>query len=122
MFNSVTLVGNLTRDPETRETPKKTTICTFGLAVNKKWKDRDGQEHQDTMFIDVEQWGNAAIATANYMSKGNQVLVHGELRLDQWEDKKTKAKRSRHKIVAFTVRFLGGKGQAKQEEFEGGDW
>jgi single-strand DNA-binding protein len=101
------LIGNLTRDPELRVTPKGTSICQFGLAINRTWKDDAGQTREDVTFVDCEAWGKAGENIAKYMTKGRQLFVEGRLQLDQWEDKQTQQKRSRLKVVVENSQFLG---------------
>lgn len=105
-FNKVILVGNLTRDPELRVTPKGTAICTFGLAVNRQFKDENGQNRDEVLFIDVEAWGKQGELVSKYLSRGSPALVEGRLKLDQWEDKQSGEKRSKIKLVLENVQFL----------------
>ena len=97
--NSVHLIGNLTRDPEVRVTPKGTAICSFSLAVNRRWKDDSGQVKEEVSFIDCEFWGKAGEVFAKHHKKGNSAAIYGRLKMDQWEDKTTKEKRSKLKVV-----------------------
>lgn len=106
-FNQVILVGNLTRDPETRVTPKGTAICQFGIAVNRQFKDDSGQTRDETTFVDIEAWGRQAELIAKYLTKGSPALVQGRLKLDQWEDKQSGQKRSKLKVVLENIQFLG---------------
>lgn len=108
--NSVTIIGNLTRDPELRVTPKGTAICTFSLAVNRKWKNDAGQEQEEVSFIDCEAWEKAAETINKYVTKGRPLFVTGRLKQDQWEDKNTKEKRSKLKVVVGEFQFLGSRG------------
>lgn len=105
-LNVVHLMGNLTRSPELRVTPKGTAICTFGLAVNRKFKDDSG-EREEVLFVDIEAWGKAGETIAKYCEKGRPLFVAGRLKLDQWEDKNTKEKRSKIKVVVDAFQFLG---------------
>ena len=107
-LNKVMLIGNLTRDPELRVTPKGTAICTFSLAVNRKFKDESGGEREEVTYVDIEAWGKSGENIAKYCTKGRPLFVEGRLRLDQWEDKTTKEKRSRMKVVCENFQFLGG--------------
>ena len=109
-LNKVMLIGNLTRDPELRATPKGAAICSFSLAVNRKFKTEDGSEREEVTFVDLEAWGKAGENIAKYCSKGKPLFVEGRLRLDQWEDKTTKEKRSRMKVVVDNFQFLGSRG------------
>lgn len=111
-LNKVMLMGNLTRDPELRVTPKGTAICAFALAVNRKWKDESGQEREEVLFADCEAWGKSGEAIAKYCVKGRPLFVEGRLRLDQWEDKTTKEKKSRMKVIVDQFQFLGSKNDA----------
>ncbi len=106
-LNVCHLIGNLTRDPELRVTPKGTAICAFSIAVNRKWKDDGQQEREEVTYIDCEAWGKAGENIAKYVTKGRPLYVQGRLRLDQWEDKTTKEKRSRMKVVVEQFQFLG---------------
>lgn len=108
-LNKVLLIGNLTRDPELRHTPKRTAICSFSLAINRKFRDESGGDREEVTYIDVEAWGKAGENIAKYCSKGRPLFVEGRLRLDQWEDKTTKEKRSRIKVVCENFQFLGTK-------------
>src|SRR5438105_4273606 len=112
-LNKVLLMGNLTRDPELRVTPKGTPICQFGLAINRQFKMESGESREEVIFVDVEAWGKQGETIAKYCTKGRPLYVEGRLRLDQWEDKNTKEKRSRMKVVLEQFQFLGdGRGGA----------
>ncbi|MEO6035253.1 MAG: single-stranded DNA-binding protein [Verrucomicrobiota bacterium] len=106
-FNKVILVGNLTRDPELRYTPKGTAIAKIGLAVNRTWKNEAGETKEEVTFVDVDCFGRTAENVGQYMRKGSAMLVEGRLRLDTWDDKQTNQKRSKLGVVAETVQFLG---------------
>lgn len=118
-FISVTLIGNLTREPELRVTPKGTAIVQFGIAANKKWKDDNGQPKEKACFLDVEAWGKTAENLAKYFHKGNPIFLMGSLELDTWEDKTTQAKRSKHKLVAERFEFIGGREQPAESPSAG---
>jgi len=106
-FNKVILMGNLTRDPELRYTPKGTAIAKVGLAVNRVWTNEAGEKKEEVTFVDVDIFGRTAENVGQYMRKGRPILVEGRLKLDQWDDKQTGQKRSRLGVVAETVQFLG---------------
>jgi len=108
-LNKVMLIGNLTRDPELRVTPKGTAICQFSLAVNRKFRDESGADREEVTYVDIEAWGKSGENIAKYCTKGRPLFVEGRLRLDQWEDKNTKEKRSRMKVVCDNFQFLGGR-------------
>ena len=105
-FNKVILAGNLTRDPELRYTPKGTAVAKIGLAVNRTWTGEDGQKKEEVNFIDVEAWGRQGEVIAQYMKKGRPLLIEGRLKLDTWEDKNTKQKISKLKVVLESFSFI----------------
>lgn len=110
-FNKVYLIGNLTRDPEVRVTPKGTAICQFGLAVNRQFKDESGAMRDETTFVDIEAWGKQGETIGKYCTKGRPLFVEGRLKFDQWEDKTSGQKRSKLKVVLEGFQFLGGRGE-----------
>jgi single-strand DNA-binding protein len=107
-FNKVYLIGNLTRDPELRVTPKGTAICQFGLAVNRQFKDESGAMRDDTTFVDIEAWGKQGETISKFCTKGKPLFVEGRLKFDSWEDKTSGQKRSKLKVVLEGFQFLGG--------------
>jgi single-strand DNA-binding protein len=113
-LNKVMLIGNLTREPELRTTPKGTAVCQFALAVNRKYREENGAEREEVAFVDLEAWGNQATLIAKYLTKGSPVFVEGRLKLDQWEDTQSGQKRSRLKVVLENVQFLGRKPEEPQ--------
>lgn len=110
-MNRVIMAGNLTRDPEVKDVGGY-KVCAFSLAVNERWKTRDGQQRERVLFIDCENWGAAAEVCGKYLRKGRSVLVEGKLVQETWEDRQTGAKRSKFSLRAENVQFLG---QAKTE-------
>lgn len=114
-LNKVFLMGNVTRDPELRYVQSGMAVLDLGLAVNRRVKSGDGQWKDETAYIDVTVWGKQAENCAEYLAKGRLVLVEGHLRMDQWQDKKTGENRSRLRVTAENVQFLGaptGRGPA----------
>lgn len=110
-FNKVLLLGNLTRDPEIRYTPKGTAVGDLGLAVNRRVSDGNGNWTDEVTFVDVTCWGTTAENAGKYLVKGRAVMIEGRLQLDTWEDKTTGQKKSKLKVVAETLQFLpDGKG------------
>ncbi len=105
-FNKVILVGNLTRDPELRYTPKGVAIAKIGLAVNRVWKSETGETKEEVTFVDIDAFGKQAETIGQYLKKGRPILVEGRLRLDQWDDKQTGQKRSRLGVVMENFQFL----------------
>jgi single-strand DNA-binding protein len=106
-FNKVILMGNLTRDPELRYTPKGTAIAKVGLAVNRVWTNEAGEKKEEVTFVDIDIFGRTAENVGQYMRKGRPMLVEGRLKLDQWDDKQTGQKKSKLGVVAETVQFRG---------------
>ena len=108
-FNKVLLLGNLTRDPELRVTPKGTATCQLGLAVNRPFKDESGATRDETTFVDIEAWGRQAETISKYCTKGKPLLIEGRLKLDSWEDKTSGQKRSKLKVVLENFQFVGAR-------------
>lgn len=106
-YNRVVLVGNLTRDPQLSYTPQNTPMCKFGMAINRKWRDRDGNSQEDVCFVDCTHFGRGAEVFNQYMSKGGQVLVEGRLQFQQWTSPEGQ-KRSKHEVIVENFTFLGG--------------
>lgn len=116
-LNQVTMLGNLTRDPQLTYTPNQTAVVDFGLAVNEKYTGSDGTKKEDTCFIDVRAWEKTAENANKYLKKGSLVLVVGKLGFEKWE--KDGAMHSRHRLVARSIQFMpDGKGSKRQEPGE----
>lgn len=109
-FNQVTLMGNLTRDPELRTTPNGASVCGFSLALNRSYRNSDGDWQEATDFIDIVAWGPLGERVAQYLSKGRAALVSGRLQSRSWDQ--DGVKRSKVEVVANDVTFLGGPGGA----------
>jgi single-strand DNA-binding protein len=110
-INRVVLVGNLTRDPELRNTPSGTAVCSLRIAVNTRRKDSTGQWTEKPNYFDITVWGNQGESCAQYLSKGRPVAVDGRLEWREW-DAQDGTKRQAVEIVADSVQFLGGRGDA----------
>ncbi len=106
-FNRVIIAGNLTRDPQLSYTPSNTAVVEFGLAMNRKWRDREGNMKEDVCFVDVNAFGRQAETINQYMSKGQSILVEGRLRLRQWTNKEGQ-NRNKLDVVVENFTFLGG--------------
>ena len=106
-FNRVILMGNLTRDPELRYTPKGMAIAKLGLAVNRTWRTETGETKEEVTFVDIDSFGKQAETIAQYLKKGSPLLMEGRLRLDQWDDKQTGQKRSKLNVVLESFKFVG---------------
>ena len=112
-LNKVLLLGNLTRDPEVRYTPKGTAVGDLGLAVNRRVSDGNGNWSDEVTFVDVTVWGTNAENAQKFLTKGRGVFIEGRLQMDTWEDKQSGQKRSKLKVVAEVLQFLpDGKGPA----------
>jgi len=103
-MNKVLLIGNLTQDPDIRSLTSGTPVAEFGLAVNRRYKDRNGERQEETLFVQVECWGRLADFCRDWLKKGRRVFVEGRLKLDSWEGKDG-AKRTRIKVRADRVQF-----------------
>lgn len=119
-LNKVLLIGNLTRDPDLRHTPKGTAVAELGLAINRTWKDDNGNKQEETTFVDVTLWGRLAELAQQYLFKGNPVYIEGRLSLDTWDDKTTGQKRSKLKVIGENMQFLGSRESANRDPNNGG--
>lgn len=113
--NKVIIMGNLTRDPETRFTPKGTAVGEIGVALNRRVSDGNGNWNDETTFVDVTLWGATAENAQKYLTKGRGVFIEGRLQLDTWEDKDNGQKRSKLKVVAENLQFLPRPQQDRQD-------
>jgi len=108
-LNKVMLIGNLTRDPEIKYTPKGTAIAAFGLAVNRNYSTETGEKREEVTFVDLEAYGRVAEIIGEYCKKGRPLFVEGRLKLDTWDDKQSGQKRSKMKVVVENMQLLGGR-------------
>ena len=106
-FSKAIITGNLTRDPELRNTPNGASVCGFSVAVNRVYRDSNGEQKEDVSFIDCSAWGKLGEMIAQYAKKGSGVLVSGRLDQRSWDDKTTGQKRSRTEIVVEDFNFVG---------------
>ena len=106
-FSKAIITGNLTRDPELRTTPNGASVCSFSVAVNRVYRDSNGEQKEDVSFIDCSAWGKLAEMISQYAKKGSGVLVSGRLDQRSWEDKTSGQKRSRVEIVVEDFNFTG---------------
>jgi single-strand DNA-binding protein len=123
-FNKVLLLGNLTRDPQLSYTPNQTAVVDFGLAVNRRWTGRDGEQREETCFVDCRAFGRQAENINKYMTKGRALLVEGRLTFDSWTAQDG-TKRSKHRVTVENSQFLpgtagSGAGQAQPRYDEAG--
>src|ERR1700730_5581561 len=112
-FNKVILLGNLTRDPEVRYTPKGSAVCDLGIAVNRVYTTEGGEKREEVTYVDVVLWARLAEIAGQYLKKGRPVFIEGRLQLDTWDDKQTGQKRSRMRVVAENLQLLGSRGESE---------
>ena len=105
-YNKVILMGNLTRDPEVKYTSGGTAIAKLGMAINRRWRGQDGQQQEETTFVDVDAFGRQAETVGQYLKKGRPIMIEGRLKYDQWDDKQTGQKRSKLGVVLERFEFL----------------
>jgi single-strand DNA-binding protein len=103
------LLGNLTRDPEVKYTPKGSAVADIGLAVNRTYTTDGGEKREETTFVDVTMWGRQAEIAGEYLKKGRPLFVEGRLQLDTWDDKQTGQKRSKMRVVCENFQMLGSR-------------
>lgn len=114
-YNKVILMGNLTRDPQLSYLPSQTPVVEFGLAINRRWRGQDGQQREETCFIDCRAYGKQAEVMNQYLSKGRAVLVEGRLHLDTWQAQDG-SRRSKHRVIVEKFTFVGsGAGAGPRE-------
>lgn len=122
-LNKVMLIGNLTRDPEVRYTPKGSAVCDMAIAVNRRFQTDSGERQEEVTYLDIVLWGKTAELAGQYLAKGRSVFIEGRLQMDTWEDKNTGQKRSKIRVVAENMQFLGsqqaGGGGGGMDESEG---
>ena len=119
-LNKVLLMGNLTREPELRYTPgTNAAVCEFGIAINRRFI-QNGQEKDETCFLDIVVWGKQAESCSRFLQKGASVFIEGRLVYDTWTEKDTQKKRSRIRVTAERVQFLNQQGGRREDGMDGG--
>lgn len=118
-FNKVILMGNLTRDPQLRYLPNNNPVCEFGMAVNRRWRDRDGNQHDEVCYVDLTAFGRQGETINQYMSKGRPILIEGRLKFDSWTGQDGQ-RRSKLSVVVENFRFVGARDAAGQADQPGG--
>ncbi len=108
-YNKVLLMGNLTRDVELKNIAGNQSVAEIGLAVNRRFRTKEGEDREETTFVDCEAWGRTAEVMKQYLSKGRPVFIEGRLKLDQWTDKDGQ-KRSKMRVVIESFQFIGSPG------------
>ncbi len=111
-LNRVFLMGNLTRDPELRYLPSNTPVVKIGVAVKRRWRNQQGEQQEETTFVDCESFGRQAEVINQYLRKGRPIFIEGRLRLDQWQDKEGN-NRSRMKVVIENFQFVDSRGDGE---------
>jgi single-strand DNA-binding protein len=107
--NKVILIGNVTRDPEIKYTPKGTAVVDLSIAINRYYTMDNGEKKEETTFVDITLWARQAEVVRDYVRKGSLIYIEGRLQLDTWEDKQTGQKRSRLRVVAEVLQLLGSR-------------
>jgi single-strand DNA-binding protein len=108
-YNKVLLMGNLTRDPQLSYTPNQTAVVDFGMAINRRWTGQDGNQRDETCFVDCRMFGRRAEVVNKYCKKGNPLFVEGRLTFDSWEAQDG-SKRSKLRVTVENFEFVGGGG------------
>ena len=117
-YNKVILMGHLTRDPELKTLPSQTVVCDFALAVNRRWKDANGGDREEVLFIDCAAFGKTGETIAGNLTKGRPVHIEGRLRLEQWEQEDGQ-RRSKIRVVVEQFRFVDRKPTGQPAERNG---
>jgi single-strand DNA-binding protein len=120
-FNKVILLGNLTRDPEVRYTPKGSAVCDLGIAINRQYTLDSGEKREEVTFVDVVLWSRLAEIAGEYLKKGRPIFIEGRLQLDTWDDKQSGQKRSKLRVIGETMQLLGGRPPGAGGGSEGGE-
>lgn len=120
-YNKVILIGNLTRDPQMSFLPNQTAATEIGLAVNRRWRGQDGQQKEETCFVDCRAYGRQAETLNQYLRKGRPVLIEGHLKLDRWESQDGQ-KRSKLYVIVERFQFLGGGARSDDGDDGGGGY
>jgi single-strand DNA-binding protein len=118
-FNRVTLMGNLTRDPQLKQLPSNTTVAEFGLAMSRRFKTQAGEDREEVCFVDCSAFGRQAEVIGQYCTKGKPLFVEGRLKYDQWDDKTSGLRRSKLTVVVESFQFVGGPQDGQQQTANG---
>jgi single-strand DNA-binding protein len=119
--NKVILIGNVTRDPEVKFTPKGSAVTDIGLAINRTYTVDNGEKREEVTFVEVTFWGRQAETIGEYVKRGRSIYVEGRLQLDTWDDKQSGQKRSKLRVVGENFQFLGNRaGGATGGDDDGG--
>ena len=113
-YNKVILAGRITRDIQLSFTPNQSPVCDFGMAINKKWKGKDEQQHEEACFVDCRAFGRTAEVINEHFSKGKSILIEGELHYSSWE--KDGKKHSKLRVTVYQFQFVGPKGEQAPQQ------
>ncbi len=119
-YNKVMLMGNLTRDPEVRYTPKGSAVADLAIAVNRTYTADNGEKREEVTYVDVVLWARLAELAGQYLKKGRGVFIEGRLQMDSWEDKQTGQKRTKIRVVGEVMQFLDSKRDGEDGSGGGG--
>lgn len=119
-YNKVMLMGNLTRDPEVRYTPKGSAVADLAIAVNRTYTAENGEKREEVTYVDVVLWARLAELAGQYLKKGRAVFIEGRLQMDSWEDKQTGQKRTKIRVVGEVMQFLDSKREGEEQGGGGG--
>jgi len=117
-LNKAFIIGNLTRDPELKAIPSGIKVCSFSVATNRFWKDKNGAKQESTDYHNVVVFGRQAETVAQYMKKGSQVMVEGRMQTRSWDDQATNTKKYRTEIIADRVSFGSSTGVKSGGNFD----
>jgi single-strand DNA-binding protein len=118
-YNKIMLMGNLTRDPQLSHLPSNTPVVEIGLAVNRRFRRQDGEQGEETLFVDCRAFGRTAEVINQYCQKGRPIFIEGRLQLDQWEDRDGN-KRSKHRVFIENFQFIDSRGGGGGPDDSGG--
>ncbi|RFC42680.1 MAG: single-strand DNA-binding protein [Verrucomicrobia bacterium] len=119
-LNKVMVIGNLTRDPEIKYTPKGSAIADIALAINRNYTTDSGEKREETTYVDIVLYGRLAEIAGEYLKKGRPVYIEGRLKLDTWDDKQTGQKRSKMRVVGEGLQLLGSRDGVREGSSSGG--
>ena len=119
-LNKVMLMGNLTRDPELKYTPKGSAVLELGMAINRSYTTDSGEKRDETTFVDITFWGKQAEVIKQYCTKGRPLYVEGRLQLDTWDDKQSGQKRSKLRVHGESFQFIGSRQGGNENQSSGG--
>lgn len=114
-YNKIMLGGNITRDPQLSYLPSQTAVVELGMAVNRKWKGRDGEQKEEVCFVDCRAFGKTAETLNKYVNKGDPLFIEGRLSFDSWTAQDG-SKRSKHRVTIENFQFLGQPRKTEPEE------